>query len=861
MVLALRRPLTSSSATHALRGAVHSNGAGFCQHFSRSTLYQGQSKRHATQEVGKEQHLEPEAKSSLRRKFSALDEDGRLVNGATERNGPDTRKAHSTLPNAPKVANIKGAGPSRSKVWPELKMQVTHHDRSGNFSSEVQLPIDATRNNDSWRDHLVTIEHYQYESDIEAPAFQGPRLVDDPSHTSDWQLWLELILFRKRHHGAEGIIALCKEVFRKGLRLPTQGGVANQLWGLLMRAGFYDSRFLEEILTYAMHLKHSTTGSWSGLYYGFVSIALKTDPDSAYDWHLKLKNDFPPSLGDYKRIFKLSLDWGSCTHFRVLYKDTPMTGMYRTVIWLLCQSQRYPEAFEWHDILYGARDFPARFTDIKPLLDHLAYTGDAIRLERIVRELAETEIPTLNQTENFIRRREKTFSREIINRQLAEVHGVSPKHLSDSFCARLFATRMFSVETVISGLMMMATESIGPLSLREIAVRDNCDPGAICSHIDGLRNAGISLGDSVFCTIVRRMALENRREILKSIVDCDLHPDEFADSDLQGRLLAQYFEKYEMLEIERTLAILTVNCLTEDLQKVRMNLILRCQVTLGRTEKVLAILGEMKQIGIPVSAKSSRHMRVLWLSNRQVGRGAGETQELTILIQASWMTMQTGGFVPIIAWREILRRLGMAGRLLEFENLALWLVDWYSSPAKAAFPERILLAGHGTHPLIEGHASRRGPPHPLNTLFTIAALHAIVAWGFQHIFSRPRVITEFRRVREAEDPPSFHSILWFRWKWGLLLLYKLRKRGVPIQKREVARICRHRLNTLFGEGNSNRKINRRARSARSVLTLYSESMYIREMKAIWGRDLFGCRYVNLGNGIHTVKSNRSFKIP
>lgn len=846
MRLALQRLLASPSALSILRNAVQSDGASFCQYSSPSASTQVQSKRYAAKEKGREQRPRAETKTLRIRKFPAETEDDGHAKEAIERSRPAIPEVHAHLPNAQEPKRVEGAGSSRSTVRPDVqKVSMTQDDLYSNSlssSTQVRRHVGPERKHESWRSRLATFEQYQYESDLESPAIQGRRLVDDPLHSEDWDLWLELVCFRKRHHGSEGMMVIYKEIFRRALQLPTSGNVANQLWDLLVRAGFYDSRLLEEIVAYALRIKQSTGRVWAGLYSGIVSIALKKDPGSASRWHLKLKNICPPLLGDYQKLFKLSLDWGSSAHLRRLYKDMPLPGMYRTVIWHLCKSQMYDEALKWHDLLFDAKDFPVRITDIKPLLEHLAYILDGPRLESIVIALTEAKVGVSNVVETFIRN-DVAISREIMNRKLGEIHGVGPKHMSDSFCARLFATRLFSVNTIISGMRMMALETIGPLSLREIAVRDNCDPGAICHHTDGLKNAGISLGDSVFCHLVRSLALENKRGILKSIMDSDLHPDTFADYDLQERLLAQYYEENDLTKIERTLAVFAAGLPLKSLEMVRTNLLLRCQVTLGKRERVLAMLEQMKDMGIPVSARSSRHLRVCWLSRRQVGRGADQTHELGILIKASRMTMQSGRFVPIIAWREIMRRLGMAGRLIEFENLAFWLVDWYTSPAaEAAIPKRILLSGHGGQALTEGHVSPENPPirNPgrfLSTLFTTSAQHAIVAWGFQHFMRTGRDIRRLDQASKVEVAPRL------QWQWGLRLLYKLRERGVPIQQNQVARICRHRLNTLFGIGISKRKINRRARSEQrnSTLDSYTERVYIRKMEEIWGEDLFRVR--------------------
>lgn len=845
MRLALQRRILASHSTKLIIcSTVRSNCAGFYQHCSRPPASQGQSRNNTTEEKGGVKSLASEVRALPIRKLSAAvkDDDGH-GDGAIEPNLPDTPQAHADLLNTQDSETFEGAGLSQSALAPSFRIVPTTqrdvHGSSFDPGTQTGSPGKANKYTGGWRGRLVTFEQYQHQSNFETFSFQGPRLVDHFLYARDWELWLELIIFRRRHEGAKGPMAIYKEIFRRDLRLPTQGIVADQLWDLLIQAGSHDSGLLEEILVYAMRLKISTRRSWSEMYYSIVSNALKKDPDSAYSWHVKLRDDFAPSLEHYQKIFKLSLDWGSSVQFKGLYEDTPLSGMYKTVILHLCKLQKYPEALKWHELLCKAGDFPAAISDTQPLLDHLIYTGDTHRFENIRKQLAEAKVENSNVAEDYAQR-DQVITREIMNRQLGEAHGIAPKTLSDSFCARLFATRFFSVDTIIKGLHIIATEVIGPLSLREIAFRDDFDPAAICYHVDLLRDAGISLDSSAFCTIVRSLALVNKGRILKSVVDCDLHPDTFGDHSLQERLLAQYYDEDDLVKIERTYAILTTGYTVKNLQARQMNLFFRSQVTLGRVEKVLALLEEMKRMGIPVTARSSRHLRVCWLSRRQVGRGPRSTTELSIIVQASQMTMQSGGSVSIIAWREILRRLGMAGRLLEVENLALWLVDWYSSPV---VPKRALPSIYRGRALIEGHVSSEEEPpnfHPksyLNTLFTTSARHAIVAWGFQHTAKSARTFRRLKKAsRRGDDPPQLEPTTppAIHWTWGLHLLRKLKSRGLFVQQREIARICRHRLNALFGSGLSKRKINRRAQAQNS----YSENLYVREMEEIWGQGLF-----------------------
>lgn len=679
-----------------------------------------------------------------------------------------------------------------------------------------------------WLQHLSTFEQYQKESDLDASHNGRPFLVKDERYAADWKLWLELIRFRRRHHGTKGTQTLFREIFQRNMSMPTRGAVGKELWDTSIMVAYEDSRFLREVVAYAIKLKRTTGEAWPRLYYSIVVCGLKMDPTLAYNLHVRLKEDFPPSLVDYQKLFHRSTAIDNLNAFERVYRDLPILGMYGTIVPELCRLLNNRDAIKWHTLLFSRQDVPSDFKEIKPLLGYLAHIGDDRRIEQIVKDLKEahgeiTSIPLA--TEKFVRER-PTISREIFNRQLGEVHGVAPKHLSDTFCARLFATRLFSVETIISGLQMMGVQRIGPLSMREIVSRDNYHPSNFTRHLDRLKDAGISPDQSAFSLLIQKLAWSDEQRLLRSAVECDLHPDTFEDADVQERLLAEYYEKNDQLQIERTLAAITVRCREQDLAKWRWNLTLRSHVKLGRINAVKSILEIMKQQGVPVTTRSSRHLRVCWLSKRQVGRAAHSTKELSIIINATQSTMLCGRYVPITAWKEIMRRLGMAGRLPEFENLAFWLVDHYTSPVgMSSMPSRIMVESR--------EASEPGfnsnPQAFLKTLFTIAAQHAIVAWGFQQAVKCPP--GTFRRVQMSSGVLNRQRPLWV---WGLVLLRNLQQRGVPIHRSTIARICTHRLDTLFGSGVSRSRINRQSRA----LDRHALGFYVRGMKKIWGEELF-----------------------
>lgn len=720
---------------------------------------------------------------------------------------------------------------------------------------------------DSWRSRILTFDQLQYQSNIEA------RLNDNPGFATDWELWLELIRFRNRHNGLEGARVIYKAIFRRCLQLPTDGDGADELWDLLLQSGFKDALWMQEIIQYSIQHKLSTGKVWLQLYGSIIGHALHSDQNYVLQLHRRLKEDFPPSIEDYRYLFERSLSGECVPNFMSVYRDLPVVGIYATVVPELCKVEMYIEARKWHHLLCINGDLPRDMSDIKPLITYFVWRGDDRQVERIIKRLDDNQdgrssVPSLIR--KYVAEKE-VISREMMNQQLGEVHGVAPKHLSDEFCARLFATELIGINTIISGLQMMGVESIGPLSLREMAARDGCDRITVCQRLDRLKAAGISPDNSVFATVLVRLAHNNHHaqkldthHLLKSVVECDLHPDTFEDFELQERLLSQYYEQNDHVQIERTIAIITSRCLSERHRDAwRWNLTFRAYITLGRADGIFAILGEMQRKNIVLSARSSRHIRHEWLSMRNRGQAAQSTYELSVIVKASQMSMQSGHEVPIIAWREIMRRLGMAGRLLELENLAFWLTDHY-----LGITAPLSLKNHKVHPVLNkippAEAAELSTNSNVNSplkvlLYHYAAQQAIVTWGFLHkVRSGPPSSKRHRRLRrEAAYCPS--------WQWGLRLLKRLQERGVPIQKDSIARICKIRLLALFGNGVSDRPINREARWAndqrvrRAKGRRYRMEFYIREMEAIWGQDLFRRQDQMLGRRIHLP--NQSVVIP
>ncbi|KAL9128271.1 MAG: hypothetical protein Q9217_003033 [Psora testacea] len=755
------------------------------------------------------------------------------------------------------------------------RLQALELENSENSETETKQ-LKGSRN--GWISSLSSLKQYEYESNFLTPT-GGHLLVDDELHSKDWKLWRELLNFRHRHYGTEGVKHIFEHIMQRELEMATEGNVAQGLWYRFLQAGTQDTAFLERVVRYASKLLKETGRSWTRLYVTVMTRMMKYDLPTAMRWHKRLKEDFPPTLEDYQKLFQLSLELGSTSIFAAMYKDYPVRPMYGSVIPRLCTARMHDQAFRWHFTLLRGHDLPLDFTAIEPLLTCYADLKDDRRVETVVTSVLEQSTKMKAPLRKFVSD-SKVISREIMYRQLGEIHGIAPKQFSDHFCARLFATKIFSVETIINGLEMMGAQSIGHQSLREIVSRDDCECDAVCRHLDRLREAGITLNRSKYSTIIRQAALGNRRWLLRSIIDCDAHPDTFEDLNLQEKMFTMYLSRGDTIQMERTLSAMTSEVPQGSLEMQRLNFILRGHMRLGNRDKVVSMLEKMKAMGIPLTPKSSRHMRVQWLSKRRAGKTGSPSltlRNLTLVINVMRQTLEAGAALPPEAWKEILRRLGMSGQLAEFRSLALWLADQYANPpltpASSSALERSIdriaeqkklgptasqisqgqypivpvpsvpqlsrqrdtgLALHCPLPIMAMQAGSYGHRSCLHLLFTKSSQQAMIAWGFQEEAKRPR-----------GHRPDIHG--WKRrpsWTWGLLLLRQLRERGVPIEKEMVAKACRQRLAQLFGmTRRSKLSVNRTARRMNDRRRIAGESQaqygeYVREIESIWGQDLF-----------------------
>ena len=651
-------------------------------------------------------------------------------------------------------------------------------------------------------------------SDKDSDPIDDSGLVGLKEISSDFESWLLSALPHRRGSERKYLRQQWRKLLFHNQELPTGGALADDLWECLLNFAFSNQSRLEKVICYAKRLREITGKAWKNFYYKVALYHLKQKVGRGLHWHDALYPTHQPRRDQFISLIKRAHGSAprSVAKLQDIYYRLPFRDLYAPILQHLYREEKFTAAASWHDVFVACKDLPEDTELYRPLFRYMVLYGSKKRLDGMVRHMIDLDIPL----PTFINRAvpSNPVAREVVDQRLAVVHGIIAKPMGDTFYARLFATAWFSTDTVINILRMIGAQSVGPASLRELAMKERSNPQAVQSRINQLRDVGISLTSCTFCKLVERLCKEENSILLEDVIHCDLHADTFDDQNLQESLLSDYHATGQRLQFDRTLAILLESCPDKYHSTYYWNLHLRLYLKAKDLQAVTQTLQMMQASHLPLAIKTVHYIRICLLSRRRVGMRPRKTKELFLIINIWQAVLRSGGTMPANIWVDILRRLGMTGQLYEYEKLALWLAEWYSSS-----PARAYLGGLPEPPPAGNLAlsraidiPRRVQPrhrnHPLHVLFPRAGQQAIVAWGFQH-----------SRI----GGPG--------WRWGLYLLLKLKQRKVHVDRATVAKACRLRLTALFGSGTSNRLINRRERARNAAQLDY----YVREMEKIGGK--------------------------
>ncbi|KAL2797770.1 hypothetical protein BJX66DRAFT_297182 [Aspergillus keveii] len=684
-----------------------------------------------------------------------------------------------------------------------------------------------------WNKLALQTQRLDDESDVGVTDGLGTRLVDDPRYKNDFSLWLEVLRYRERRYGNKGTLDVWKGLMARvpgGLELPVDGQYADVFWQSFVDLGLKRETLLVEVTDYALDLRKKTGKRWPKLYQSVVGRFVQCAKRSqALKWHTKLQDGHLTDPSDLIHCFESALSdfailgegvSGNATvrgrplawrlsAFREVCRHTNGHRIYSQVISALIAKGELTGAIRMHKFLVERGDHPQSHKELEPFLELAKDFGCADDYAELWKYYIDFKMQhTTNET--------KTSDIPIAENQPAETDAndwIKEKPFNDEFGARIFATQALRFDMILSGLKMFSVQAIGPRSLREMAIRARgCHD--LHERITRLQQEGISIGNSIFAQLLRRLAKENREILLSDLLQSDQHPDMLQDVDMQERLLASYYEVRDWRQYNLTSAILRE--LHGEGSRELMNIHARKHLACGELALASKVIDDMLTQGFSPTRKTTEFMATHILTPRRVGVGPvrqGDlhfAQELAFVYRFLQRIAQADAHIPPKLWIELLKRLGMTDSWDELRKCSLWLARHYSS-------SRTWLLPSDHPPLNQAHGEQM-----LETIFTEKLQDAIVAWGF--IIQPPTKV----RTYTVTGPDGEQLAPFVR---GLTLLRELQQTGVPIRLGRLIKVCEQRLIMLYGPPKvSNRPKNRQLRQENR----YVFERVVADLNRAWG---------------------------
>lgn len=678
-------------------------------------------------------------------------------------------------------------------------------------------------------------EKLKFESDIGHTNDLGTRLIDQPEYKNNFELWQELLRFRQQYLGKNDGTA---EIWRglmyrvEGVRLPPTG--ADFLWKSFLELALVNKRVSAELVGYALKLAKSEAECWPMFHKTLVGGLLdRGSRNAAMVVHRKLLKANIARPEDLALLLR-ALIWPSCLKGKRRQVHDPYIGLsyptpllkivrdffrrdclilssrgdsspppiYHSIMRLLLWQGWGAEALYMHKFLTYYGDHPTDVTPLLRLMDQTQKFGsedDYRELLRYHKKNFPGEKKSLNSSKSDLK--ETGTPPEPLK---------SPKH---DLGTRLFATRAFNFDLVIGGLRMLRVQSIGPESLREMAMRAH---GAqdILKKIKLLEGSGISIDDCVFSRLVKKLALQRREILLSDLLKTDQHPDLLEDPKMQEHFLISYYLAQDWPQYNIALAAL-VELFPQS--TALWNIHFRKHITAGELEAASKVVDEMALHQKFLRYQSLEFMNEHVLSPRREGhrpppvKSNGVKEQVMYVFKIYRRTVSEGGYVPAEWWVELLKRLGKSHHWDELRECCLWLTRHYAvstdfqvKPSKIIRDDRML-----------------------PTIFASDMQQAIILWGFYL-----RVVRRNgARLRIPHPLTGEKMIPWVR---GYILLREMEQAGAFIAQSPVKRATQLHMAQLYGPTTpSARRLNRMLRRKNP----YSFMHIIRHIDLVWGEKL------------------------
>jgi hypothetical protein len=652
------------------------------------------------------------------------------------------------------------------------------------------------------------------------------------------EAWATKLAYHERLDGLRGIFAVWHARHKEGYRLPTINSAHAQfLWGTFAK----HPKLVSSVIEHAVELQQETGETHPRVYNLIMGYWLVRKPKEALEYHHQMLVKLHLRKLPLRELACSVRNYGHTALEALLYiyRNSNERDLYDEIVPRLIDCGNIAMARRWHNLCTYRHDHPSESFAAHPVIQIFTAESSALSNPNVHFDKTKRENPKLN----------KELMRRLLGRDTA------PVRFEDSFTARMFATRTIQTESIIKGLTMVGVNEIGPQAVSAMAWRTQ-PITELPRRFEELRAAGIALQGSVFSLALEKFALEQKWDLVTSMLESDQHPDVYGNADTQRSLLTYYLDQKDLKQAQRTLAILTL--FHNDSSRESWNLLLQLRVRQSKPQEVFNTMLEMRGQGITLSSATMASVRHM-LARRHRGHRPSSCRAFDDLrfVTRFYVTALEAGMarIPPEAWHEIIRRYGMQSRFRELKRLLLWLLSWYAPRHSSEFPglPRPLSLDEATEKLRRSYPVNRhyynfpanvrqekDKNHPIRLLFPPSLQQGILIWGFRAGLVRAAPLEQSMLGSIAAKRHHRRNLLRksilkrLDWNIGLKLLVQLRDLNVHIHPHTVTKALQAQFINLFGHGHSRIKANRIMEQSNTIP--YRE--YVREVNRIWGSPLF-----------------------
>ena len=745
------------------------------------------------------------------------------------------------------AASIETSREQRQRVAQELGLRLPRED---DYESIHRQPV-STPSSRSYSDLLYS------EARVRDLSTARGLLIDQPTNHANLEAWCKILQYRERTDGFAGVLEVWAGMRNRSIDLPVDGPHAEALWNTFLRAAIireHDEphrQLLQEVFAHAKYLKATGAGYYRSFHKVLLGRFLRIVSGGAKE---RSRNKFPaPEFGWHRIACELGfceagslpflvLDvlksdhpriafarWQKLYHHDKVYFKSDKRDMYDLCMPLvLLHAIRNPAlVIAWHNFLVENDELPspelATNQSVKYLLGTSVKYMEASAPSRL--QLKELTAILIEDRGEMRPPTSPLLSRASMSGLVGDVHGIKPKVISDKFCARMFATQAFSLETSIRGLALLGTEVLGPIALRELAVRSGT-PEVLKERLADVEEAGIAISPSKYAHILATIVANSQTDLFHTLLASDQHPESYDDQHTQETLLANFLQGEDLLLAHITLISLSGRGIRESSRA--WNRLLQHYTKSQNHKEAVRIFDHICSEQLFITSRSLNFMMKYLLPTRAPSKSpmisqaprVAEFDADNLVTNAHMYAALHGQVLTPDRWVELLKRYGMTGKIVGVERLIHWLVRRYPS----AEEETEYVRSEGKLHRLHNDISRQAK------IFRPAMLRAIIIWEFRYAGKRDGL----RPPGEEPLESMPEVVLDDSWTRGITLLLQLKQKGLDVPTEDVRRAVIGILWTLFGPGVSKRRINMSLIQS-NQLTIMD---YVKDANDAWDEPLF-----------------------